>query len=125
MAAGAVGALPLRAPVDLEPNIIQGQVSFEVSDLTLLDFLDGVGQEGIEDLSVSDYSVLPDTRTATSDILTPASRLQSTYELSVDASPAGIRYAVYLRVAVLHSAQTYYFRGATSGPVVAGGPGLP
>ncbi len=34
----------VRAQVALEPNTIQGQVVFDVSNLDLLDFLDGAGQ---------------------------------------------------------------------------------
>ena len=110
------------AQVELVPNTIAGTVRFSNTNPLILDLLNPPANEGMSNLYMYAYSLPPANRTG-SDYLPTASRTETTYQLAVDSDAFGIAYVVSPRVSVLGGNQTYYFRNATSDPVVAFLPG--
>ena len=121
--AGGAFVSTASAQVELVPNTISGTVRFSNTNPLILDLLNPPANEGMSNLYVSAYSLPPANRSATSDYLPTASRTETTYQLAVDSDAFGIAYVVSPRVSVLDENESYYFRNATSDPVVAFLPG--
>src|SRR5689334_578404 len=107
------------AQVELVPNLIQGTVRFSNVNPAVLALLNPPANGGMSNLYLYAASVPPAARSAASDYLPTDTRTETAYQLDVDSDALGIAYSVYPRASVLGESQTYYFRSATSDPVVA------
>jgi len=121
--AGGAFVSTASAQVELVPNTISGTVRFSNTNPLILDLLNPPANEGMSNLYMYASSLPPANRTAGSDYLPAASRTETTYQLAVDSDAFGIAYVVSPRVSVLGENESYYFRNATSDPVVAFLPG--
>ena len=122
--AGGAFVSTASAQVELVPNTISGTVRFSNTNPVILDLLNPPANEGMSNLYLYASSLPPANRTASSDYFLAAdSRTETTYQLAVDSDAFGIAYVVSPRVSMLGENESYYFRNATSDPVVAFLPG--
>ena len=78
------------ADVELQPNQIQGVVRFSNVNPAILSLLGPPGEEGVSSIYLTAQSFPPVQRYASSDILTPLSRTEGSYQLNVDSTSGGI-----------------------------------